>query len=163
MTCHARGGKRGGDAVGNAIDELGPVVGAGLAPETSGGIPGGEGGFLHPAPVGLPGEKQPEGFAQGAGEVGDGSVGGEDEVELGDGRGGVGEVVVAGAGIDGAQVGRLLLKLNGGGAFLERDPADAGEFEEGKKRLEGGGALAVGTVAGIAGPVEADGEVVRRG
>lgn len=41
-------------------------------------------------------------------------------------------------------------------AFLEGDPVDIGELQEGKEGLEVGGALAVGAVFGVAGPVEAD-------
>jgi hypothetical protein len=39
---------------------------------------------------------------------------------------------------------------------LEGYPVDGGDFEEWKEGLEGGGALVVGAVVGIASPVEAD-------
>jgi len=121
--------------------------------------------ILHPAPVGLPGEEEPEGFAHGSGEVGDGGVGGEDEVEMLEDGGGVGEVAIVGAGVQKgnrrADFGWNLLDFAGGGAFLEGDPVDLGDLEEREEGMEGGGAFAVGAVVGVSGPVEADFEDLR--
>ena len=88
-----------------AADQFRPVVGRGLAEEARLRVPGSVWPVLHPAPVGLPGEQEPDGFAESAGEVGDGGVGGDDQVEIGDEGGGCGEVGVVGAAVLGAEVG----------------------------------------------------------
>jgi hypothetical protein len=105
----------------------------------------------------LPGEKEPEGLAEGSGEVGDGGVCGENQVQVVDEGGGVGEVLVLRGKAEGAETFRDLVDLVGGGAVLEGDPADTGEFQEREEGLQGGGALVVGTIVGVAGPVQADG------
>jgi len=45
-----------------------------------------------------------------------------------------------------------------GWAFLEGDPADVVEFEQGQEGFQAGGALVVGTVVRVAGPVDTDSE-----
>ena len=81
-------------------------------------VPGGVEPVLHPAPVGLPGQEKPQGLAHGGGEVGYGRVGGEDEVEVLNDGGGVGEVAVMGAGVDQADLRGKLLNFESCGAFL---------------------------------------------
>ena len=140
----------------DALDENGPVVGAGLAEEADWRVPGGVWAVLHPAPVGLPGQEEPEGFAHGCGEVGDGGVGREDEVEGLEDGGGVGEVAVLGAGVRQVDFGEDLVDFECGWAFLEGNPLDLRDLEEWEEGLEGGGAFAVGAVVWVSGPVEAD-------
>ena len=109
----------------------------------------------------MPGKQEPEGFAECSGEVGDGGVGGDDEIEVGDERGGVGEVAIAGAAVEeGAVFGEGLADrwdLQGGLTLLQRDPLDSRDLKEGQEGLEAGGAFAVGAVTGVAGPIDADG------
>ena len=112
--------------------------------------------MLHPSPVRLPGEKQPDGLGHGGGQVGYGGVGGEDEIERLDDGGGIGQVPVLGAGVDWADFLRELGDFEGCGAFLEGNPVDVGDLEDWEEGLEGGGAFAVGAVVGVAGPVDAD-------
>ena len=50
--------------------------------------------------IGVEGEQCPDGFAHRAGEVGDGSVGGDDQVEIGDQRGRVGVIGKVGGVVD---------------------------------------------------------------
>jgi len=81
---------------GNPIEKFWPVARAGLAEETRLGIPGRGWKVLHPAPVGLPGKKKPEGLAEGSGEVGDDGVCGDDQVQVMDEGGGAGQIAILG-------------------------------------------------------------------
>src|SRR6188474_3383939 len=68
-----------------------PIAERGLAEETHGRVPGsGIAGAL-PAPIGSSGEGEPDGSAKGTGEMGEGGVAGDHEVETVEGGGGVHE------------------------------------------------------------------------
>jgi len=84
-----------------------------------------------PAEIGGEGEHCPDGFTQRAGEVDDGGVDGDDQVELLDEGGGVGEIVKRGNEIDQTQIGgrddRFFVFVE----FLKREEGDVGDLRQG--------------------------------
>jgi len=133
----------------------GPVGELGLAEEAEGGVPGGVGAVEHPAPVGGEGEEDPCGFGECAGEVDEGGVDGDEEVEVFEEGGGVGEIVEVGGEVDHAGVEKGF-GGGGGGVFLEVVKGDAVDAEEVGEGGGGDGTEEVGGVGGAAGPGDAD-------
>jgi len=74
------------------MEGSGPIVGLGLAEQAHGGVPGGVGTIEEPSPVGGAGEEEPGGFVHCTGQMGDGGVDRDDQIEIGDEGGGVGQI-----------------------------------------------------------------------
>ena len=90
--------------------------------------------------------------------MGDGGVDRDDQVEGGDGGGGLGEVGEEGGQVADGPAGGVELGEVGGAAFLQAEPVDAGDGGEGEERVGGEGSREVELVGGVAGPDEADAE-----
>ena len=86
----------------------------------------------------------------------DGGVHGDDEIEIGDRRGSVGEIVEIAGEIDEVHVDRHVEEIFCGGAFLQRVESCAGNFGESAKLRERDRSLRIARVARAAGPDEAD-------
>ena len=147
------------DLLGHLLEDAGPVAEGGLAEEAHGGIPGGAVAGERPAPVGDVGEGEPDGDAEGAGEVADAGVGADDEVEVLHHGGGVEEsaagsieVVAERLDCEVGQGGELIVAV----AFLEADERDAGRFGDGGEGGEREAAAAVALVELAALPGDAD-------
>ena len=120
----------------------GPIAGALLAEEAHGGVPGGIGAIEKPPPVGDEGEGDPDGDAEGTGEMGDGGVGGDDKVEIHHDRSRIGKRSIdridVGAWIDDWQYRAETRKLLGAGSLLEADEANSGNLpSKFSKEVEG--------------------------
>ena len=147
---------------GDSFKNIGPIAVMSLAEEDSGGIPGGIGPVEHPSPVGDVREHDPDALADRTGEVGDGGVDGEDEIEVFDESGGVGKVVqiICPVG-EGKTHGGALGVLGGGSVtFLQAIEGDVfGGCE--RSELSGvDGAIVVVGVLGAPGPNEAGADAI---
>ena len=122
-----------GELGGEAVEDGGPVVDRGLAEEAGVGVPRGLVGGGAPAPVGVAPEEGPGGAGHGAGEMGDGGVDGDEEIELGQEGGGVGEIEKMPGEIDEAG-----LREGGWAEGGELEAVEGGPFDPEEREEHGG-------------------------
>lgn len=114
----------GGEFPGNALKDAGPVAQLGLSEETDGGVPGGVLAIELPSPVGPFLDQGPGGAGHRAGEVEDGGVDHNHQVQVGQKRRRVGEIPDVAGQIDDRHGGlRELLRFD---AYLEREEPHIG-------------------------------------
>ena len=138
-----------------------PVSGDALAEETCGRIPRTVFAIEEPAPVGIVRQQNPNRLAECAGEMRDGGVNGDQQIEIGERCGGVGEIVEVAGEIDEIHVDRHVEEIFCGRAFLQRVERRAGNFGESAKLRERNRTLRIARVARAAGPDEADAQASR--
>ena len=138
---------------GEARDGLAPFARAALADDAERRIPGRVAAPVQPAPAIVVAVEQEDGPAHAAGQMGDRGVHRHDGVQIGDQRGGVGEIGDGRHRVVQREARRRRLRLRRGLAFLQADEADPRHAGE---RGEGGERQAAQPVrrhrAGIAGP-----------
>ena len=78
--------------VSDVVEEGGPIAWSALAEDPQGGVPGRGIALESPAPFGEVLEEEPGGPAHASGEMGEGGVGGENEIATGEDRGGIEEI-----------------------------------------------------------------------
>jgi hypothetical protein len=147
--------------VAEAGEELVPVAWCGLPAEAEGWIPGGGFAVEAPAPFGLVLEEEPGGAAESTGEVGEGGVGGENEIAAEKDGGDVEEVP---GGIDQILGGEEAMAEGTGGellgavSLLEGEEGGGCALGEDGEGFEGEGASSAGGgfVGGVSLPVKGE-------
>ena len=116
------------------VKDARPIAQVGLAEEAHAGIPAGAVALDGPAPVGDVGQGEPDGDAEGAGEVADAGIGTDHEVEvlhdgsrIHEGAAGAVEVVAEGHDFEIGEAVELIVAV----AFLQADEREAVELADG--------------------------------
>jgi hypothetical protein len=145
--------------VSDALEEGVPIARCVLPEEAHGGIPGGGIALEPPAPFGEVLEEEPGGSAHATGEMGEGGVGGDDEIAAGEDGGGIEEIpglVDLVLDVDEAVSEGAGVELLGAGSLLEGEEGDVGAEGEGREGFEGKGSPASG--GGFVGRVSLPGD-----
>ena len=129
-----------------------PVVRLGLPEEPGTGVPWGIGSVEQPAPVGLVSQEDPYGFTHSPSQMADGRVDGDDQIELRNQSGGIGEIVEI--------IGPVYqFHILGRGLGLERwftqlkaEEPDAGDLSQRAKIGQGQRAMPILLVGRLPGP-----------
>ncbi|NTV03752.1 tetratricopeptide repeat protein, partial [bacterium] len=150
-SCEREAARQGVDAPGRPGHGGRPVGGRFLAHETHGRVPGAVRAVEQPAPVRHVGQEQVDGFAHGAGQVGDRRVDGHHQVQVGDGRSRIGEVPELAAEVVDRHPRRRSFALQQvcGGTLLESEQPHA---RNGRPRGEPGQRRRAARVGGRSGP-----------
>lgn len=145
---------------GHVMKDVGPLAGLCLAKEPHRGIPWAVTAVEQPLPGWRSAEDGPGGFAHSCGQVGHAGIDGDDEVEVFNYGGGIGEVVEVLFEVDDGDLFGGFVELCGRAALLQAVQLDAFDGGQRQEIIEATGAEVVPFVDGGAGPDDADVEMV---